>query len=78
MKKIPTLFERVYENHKIVGITEVVTPGFEWVLAGGGISTIKYDGSCCAIINGELYKRYDAKKGKNLQLERFLVVPRIP
>lgn len=64
MKKIPTLFERVYENHKIVGITEVVTPGFEWVLAGGGISTIKYDGSCCAIINGELYKRYDAKKGK--------------
>ena len=64
MKKIPTLFERVYENHKIVGITEVVTPGFEWVLAGGGISTIKYDGSCCAIINGELYKRYDDKKGK--------------
>lgn len=43
MKKIPTLFKRVYENHKIVGITEVVTPGFEWVLAGGGISTIKYD-----------------------------------
>ena len=38
MKKIPTLFERVYENHKIVGITEVVTPGFEWVLADGGIS----------------------------------------
>lgn len=64
MKKIPTLFERTYENHRVVGITDKVTPGFEWVLAGDGVATIKYDGSCCAIINGELYKRYDAKKGK--------------
>ena len=64
MKKIPTLFERIYENHRIVGITEKVTPGMEWVLAGEGIATIKHDGSCCAIIDGELYKRYDAKKGR--------------
>lgn len=64
MKKIPTLFERVYENHKVVGITDTVTPGFEWVLDGEGDATIKYDGACCAIINGELFKRYDAKKGK--------------
>lgn len=65
MKKIPTLFTRVYENHRIVGILPKVTEGMEWVLDGEGIATIKWDGSCCAIINGELYKRYDAKKGKN-------------
>ena len=29
MKKIPTLFERIYENHKIVGITNNITPGCE-------------------------------------------------
>lgn len=64
MKKIPTLFERVYENHKVVGITDKVTRGMEWVLAGEGVATVKYDGSCYAIINGEFYKRYDAKNGK--------------
>ena len=64
MKKIPTLFERVFENHKVVGISPKVTQGMEWVLDGEGIATLKIDGSCCAIINGEFYKRYDAKKGK--------------
>lgn len=64
MKKIQTLFERVYENHRVVGITDKVAEGMEWVLKGEGLATVKIDGSCCAIINGELYKRYDAKKGK--------------
>ena len=64
MKKIPTLFERIYDNHKVVGITDTITAGMDWVLDGEGIATVKIDGSCCAIINGELYKRYDAKKGK--------------
>ena len=64
MKKIPTLFEREYANHKVVGIKPNVTEGMEWVLEGKGIATLKMDGSCCAIINGEFYKRYDAKKGK--------------
>lgn len=64
MKKIPTLFERVFENHKVAGITRKVTPGMEWVLAGEGIATVKIDGSCCAVIDGTFYKRYDAKKGK--------------
>ena len=32
MKKIPTLFERVFENRKNVGILPNVTPGMEWVL----------------------------------------------
>ena len=64
MKKIPTLFERKFENHKVVGISDKVTPGMEWVLDGEGTATIKWDGSCCAIINGEFYKRYDCRKGK--------------
>lgn len=63
MKKIPTLFARVYENHKIVDILPEITPGCEEAFKNG-IATIKIDGSCCAIINGELYKRYDAKKGR--------------
>lgn len=65
MKKIPTLFERIYNNHRVVGITENVHEGMEWVMNGYGVATVKIDGACCAIINGELYKRYDAKKGKN-------------
>ena len=65
MKKIPTLFERVFENHKKVGIKNVVAPGMEWVLDGEGIATEKIDGSCCAIMDGVFYRRYDAKRGKN-------------
>lgn len=66
MKKIPTLFEREYANHRVVGIKPNVTEGMEWVIGGEGIATVKIDGSCCAIINGEFYKRYDAKKGKKV------------
>lgn len=64
MKKIPTLFERTFANHRVTGISEKVTPGLEWVLEGEGTPTVKYDGACCAIIDGVFYKRYDAKKGK--------------
>lgn len=63
MKKIPTLFTRIYEGHKIVGIKDEIAPGCEEAFKNG-IATIKIDGSCCAIINGKFYKRYDAKKGK--------------
>lgn len=64
MKKIPTLFERKFENHKIVDVLPNVAPELEWVLRGEGVATEKIDGSCCAIFGGELYKRFDAKKGK--------------
>ena len=64
MKKIPTLFERVFDNHRIVGIKPIVKKGCESVLNGECVTTIKWDGAACAIIGGELYKRYDAKKGK--------------
>ena len=64
MRKIPTLFKREFCDHKVVKVMPEVTDGMEWVLEGDGLATIKVDGSCCAIINGELYRRYDAKKGK--------------
>ena len=65
MKKIPTLFEREYENHKIIGITDKLTsPNLQVVLDGKAVATVKYDGSCCAVIDGKWYKRYDCKKGK--------------
>lgn len=67
MKKIPTLFERKYdEKGKIVRTLEIVKPGLEWVLEGEGIATEKVDGSCCAIINGKFYKRFDAKEGRRI------------
>ena len=65
MKKIPTLFKREYKDHKVIGITpELSDPSLQVVLEGVAVPTLKIDGSCCAIFNGELYKRYDAKKGK--------------
>lgn len=63
MKKIPTLYKRVYKDHKIVDIENIITPGCEDALING-TATLKIDGSCCAIIDGIFYKRYDAKKGK--------------
>ena len=66
MKKIPTVFERVYENHKVVGITSNFTNEECKEAFFYGIPTLKMDGACCAIINGLFYKRYDAKKGKSI------------
>lgn len=65
MKKIPTIFVRLFDNKHNKKITKEVTEGLEWVLEGDGIATLKIDGSCCAIINGQYYRRYDAKQGKN-------------
>lgn len=62
MKKIISLFQRNYETDRLV--RDEVVPGAEWVLAGEGIATRKWDGTCCAIREGKLYKRYDAKRGK--------------
>ena len=65
MKKMPTLFKREFGNKGgVVRTLPDVTPGCEWVTLGEGVPTEKVDGSCCALINGKLYKRYDAKRGK--------------
>lgn len=62
MKKIISLFKRNYEGNRLV-IPEVVE-GAEWVINGEGVATVKIDGTCCLIKNRILYKRYDAKRGK--------------
>jgi hypothetical protein len=64
MKKIPCLFQRVFNGHRAAEITRKVTPGCEWVLAGEGTASRKWDGTACAVIGGVLHKRYDAKRGK--------------
>ena len=43
MQKIPTVFQRDPSNPKHV--LPEVTPGCEWVLAGEGVPTRKYDGT---------------------------------
>lgn len=65
MKKIPCVFKRDFTNPKAPKILNEVTPGCEWVLAGEGVATVKHDGSACLIKNNQLYKRYDAKRGKS-------------
>jgi len=61
MKKIPSLFKRNYETHKIY---DEITEGCEWVIKGGGVPTRKFDGTACMVKDGELYKRFDCKKGR--------------
>lgn len=63
MKKMPCLFERDFTTRPPT-LLQTVTPGCEWVLRGEGIPSRKYDGTACAVIGGELHKRYDAKRGK--------------
>lgn len=63
MKKIPTIFKREFEGKNIVRVLPEITEGLENVLKFG-IATVKYDGACCAVIDGRFYKRYDAKNGK--------------
>lgn len=62
MNKIPTLFQRNYDGDHLV--RNEVTPGCEWILNGEGIATRKWDGTCCLIKDGKLFKRYDLKQGR--------------
>jgi len=63
MKKISTLFKK---DPKDLGrVINEVNPENEWVFTDG-IPTRKYDGTATAVINGELYRRYDVKKGRQV------------
>lgn len=61
MKKIISLFQRNYDGDRLV--RDEIVPGAEWVAAGEGVATRKYDGTCCLIRGGKLYKRYEVKPG---------------
>lgn len=62
MKKIISLFQRNYHSDRLV--RDELVPGAEWVAAGEGVATRKFDGTCCLWRDGKLYKRYELKAGK--------------
>ena len=62
MKKIPTLFVRNPDDRRYV--LPYVTAGCEWVLAGEGFPTRKYDGTCVMFDGDRWWARREVKPGK--------------
>lgn len=63
MKKIETLFKK--DPNNLGRVLPIVNLENHWVYDEPETkATRKFDGTACAVINGELYKRYDCKKGK--------------
>lgn len=62
MKKIPTLFKRDFTNNG--QIIDEYADGTEWVVAGEGIATRKYDGTSVLIRDDKMFKRYELRPGK--------------
>jgi len=66
MKKTPIVFRMDYEHDQI---TSTVRRGCEWVMAGEGVATIKFDGQAALWQDGKLWKRYDRKLTKQAQAQ---------
>lgn len=64
MKKISTFFKKDPKDLSLV--IDDLNPENIWVLEEGSIATRKFDGIACAIFKGEIYKRFDVKKGKKV------------
>lgn len=65
MKKISTLYKK--DPSDLGRVINEINPENAWVFTDEGVrATRKYDGTACAVINGQLYKRYDVKKGKSV------------
>ena len=62
MQKIISLYQRNYDGDRLV--RDEVVPGAEWVLAGEGTATRKWDGTCVLIENGQMFRRYEVEPGK--------------
>lgn len=61
MKKIPSLFARDGAE-----LTTDYNPLASWVVSGDGTATRKWDGTAARWHAGQLWARYDAKRGKPL------------
>lgn len=65
MKKIVSLFARNFDtavdDRKV---RDEVMPAAAWVAAGEGVATRKWDGMAVLVKGGQVFKRYDAKKGR--------------
>lgn len=65
MKKISTLYKK--DPNDLGRVINEINPENAWVFTDEGVkATRKFDGTACAIIDGQLYKRYDVKKGKTV------------
>lgn len=60
MKKIPTIFIRDMSKQPAL-VTPEWRVGCEWVRDGEGSPKRKYDGTCCMVRAGKLYKRRELK-----------------
>lgn len=67
MKKIPTLFKKVYNPDGRYMLSKEVTPGMEMILDGYGLATVKWDGTPVLYLDGlGWHKRFDYKPGRKL------------
>lgn len=64
MNKIPTCFERDWDGDRS-RVLDVVHPGCEWVFAGEGVATRKYDGTCVMFDGQDWWSRREVKEGKD-------------
>ena len=64
MKKIPTVLVR--DPNDRAHILEEITPGCEWVFAGEGLATRKFDGTCVMRdAGGKWWARREVKPGRD-------------
>lgn len=64
MKKTPSLYRRNPDNMRRV--LPELTPSCEWVIAGEGTATFKWDGTCVMRdTEGDWWARREVKPGKN-------------
>lgn len=61
MKKMKTVFVIDRTIHRASDEVQE-----HWVLDGEGIATVKHDGTSCLVEDGRLYRRYDARRGRQL------------
>jgi hypothetical protein len=70
MKKIPSVFKRVFNGSNSALAYDEVTNGCEWVIEGQGTPTLKWDGQATMVRDGVLYRRYDRKLKDRALLKR--------
>ncbi len=63
MKKISTLYKK--DPERLSRVVNEVNPENSWVFSNA-FATRKFDGTASAVIGGEVYKRYDVKKGREV------------
>jgi hypothetical protein len=63
LRKIPTIFERDWEGDRSL-VLDKPNPEADWVFAGEGVATRKYDGMCCYFDGTTWFKRREMKPGQ--------------